>query len=99
MKRIAMVLAVLCIAGPVVAAGTIERACNNSDRQAASRSLCGCIQGVANIRLTAADQNLAAKFFEDPHMAQEVRQSDNAGNERFWKRYKLFGQSAAESCS
>ncbi|MCP5073933.1 MAG: hypothetical protein GY947_11650 [Rhodobacteraceae bacterium] len=99
MKRIAMALAVFCIAAPAFSAGTIERACNKSDRRAATRSLCGCIQDIADIKLTSSDQKLAAKFFADPHLAQETRQSDNEAKERFWKRYKAFGQTASDSCS
>lgn len=97
MKKITTALVILCLASPVVAAGKIERACNKSDRNA-SRSLCKCIQRVANNELTRSDQKLAAKFFKEPHMAQETRQSDSSTKERFWKRYKKFGQTASENC-
>lgn len=80
-------------------AGPIERACIKSDRQAASRSLCGCIQQVADITLDRRDQKLAATFFRDPHRAQEVRQSDRQSHEVFWKKYKAFGRSAENYCS
>ena len=99
MKHIITSLAVLCIAGPALAADTIERACNKSDRRAVNRTLCGCIQDVADIKLTMADQMLAATFFDDPHLAQVTRQSDDAAKERFWKRYKDFGKSATDYCS
>ena len=79
-------------------AGVIERACLNSDRPAANRSLCGCIQGVADATLTRAEQRRAAKFFSDPHMAQVVRQSDAASDEVFWQRYKAFGATASNYC-
>lgn len=80
-------------------AGVIERACLSSNRPAANRSLCGCIQKVADSTLDRRDQRLAAKFFRDPHMAQEVRQSDSRSHEIFWQKYKKFGASAESSCS
>lgn len=78
--------------------GLIERACIKSDRKAASRNLCGCIQQVADLTLSSSDQRLAATFFKDPHKAQVVRQSDRATHEAFWKRYKAFGQTAQAYC-
>lgn len=84
---------------PAAEAGsTIERACMNSNRRAASQPLCGCIQRVADQMLTRRDQRMAAKFFKDPHRAQEIRQSDRSTHEEFWKRYKAFGQSAGKIC-
>ncbi len=80
------------------AAGKIQRACLKADRTAASRPLCRCIQKTANRVLTRSDRTLAAKFFKDPQMAQDVRQSDNARKEAFWKRYKEFGSTAAAIC-
>jgi len=76
----------------------IERACLNSDRSAANRELCGCIQRVANQVLTRSDQRLAARFFRDPQRAQDIRQSDNASHEAFWKRYRTFGDTATKIC-
>jgi hypothetical protein len=100
--RIALVAAVAFTA-PVVApapadARQIERACIQSGRRAASRSLCTCIQGVADQLLTGREQRLAASFFEDPHRAQELRTSDRQRDETFWKRYKQFGSVAAQRC-
>lgn len=84
---------------PAADAGTtIERACMKSNRRAASRPLCKCIQRVADQILTRSDQRRAAKFFKDPQKAQDMRQSDNASHEDFWKRYKAFGTSAGNVC-
>ncbi|MBR9650870.1 hypothetical protein IT775_07020 [Thalassobius aquimarinus] len=80
-------------------AGPIDRACMASPRQQKSWALCRCIQHVANQTLSRSDQRRAAKFFRDPHKAQEVRQSDSRSNERFWLRYKEFGATAAAICS
>ncbi len=80
------------------AAGKIERACLNSDRPAASRALCGCIQDVADLTLTNSDQKMAARFFRDPHKAQEIRQSDKRAHEKFWQRYRNFGATAEAFC-
>ncbi len=84
--------------GSMLSAGTIERACLKSDRKAVTRALCGCIQDVADATLTSSDQRLAAKFFKDPHMAQEIRQSDRASHEVFWQKYKQFGATAEVYC-
>ncbi len=85
------------LAGPA-GAGTISRACLKSDRNAATRSMCRCIQKVANQSLSRSDQKLAASFFEDPHKAQEIRQSGNNSHERFWLRYKDFGTVVSATC-
>ena len=82
-----------------VQAGTIERACLQSDRKAANRSLCGCIQQVADMTLDRRDQRLAAKFFKDPHRAQEVRMSKSDRDNAFWKKYRQFGDTAKAYCS
>ena len=83
----------------VAYAGPIEQACMRSGRQAANRALCGCIQQVADMTLNGRDQRLAVKFFRDPSLAQETRQSDRSSNEAFWKRYKNFGETAEVYCA
>lgn len=98
MKLMSAILAAGLLCASPSFSGTIERACLKSDRSA-SRNLCSCIQKVADIKLTRSDQKLAAKFFSDPHLAQETRQSDNSSKERFWKRYKAWGHSATRNCS
>jgi len=97
MKTILITCTALTFAVPLYA-GTIENACNSSPRNA-SRSTCSCIQQVADIRLSNRDQKQAAKFFQNPQLAQDTRQSDNTTKERFWLRYKAFGLSAAEQCA
>lgn len=84
---------------PVFAApGVIDRACRQSDRQAATPQLCSCIQRVANQSLNRTERRKVAKFFSDPHQAQQVRQSDRSTDEVLWKRYKAFGEQARNSC-
>jgi hypothetical protein len=78
-------------------AGRIERACLSSDRPK-SRTLCGCIQRVADQVLTRQDQRIAARFFREPQRAQDTRMSDDPGAEAFWKRYRAFGNYAAAAC-
>jgi hypothetical protein len=87
--------------GPVVqfASGPISAACNRSDRPRANRRLCGCAQAVADTTLTGADQSLAASFFKDLDLAQEVRQSDRPSNEAFWGRYKVFIAQTERYCA
>jgi len=98
MRRFVIVAALAAFTGTAAQAGTIERACLKADRKAASRSLCGCIQDAADATLNNRDQRLAAKFFKKPSMAQDIRQSDRAVHEAFWKRYKEFGATAQTYC-
>ena len=81
-----------------VGSGIIARACLSSDRAAATPSLCGCIQQVANQTLSGADQSRASRFFSDPHEAQETRQKDGRASEAFWLRYKNFAATAEQAC-
>jgi hypothetical protein len=96
---VALTTAFTTVPMTMTSAGSIERACNKMDRKAATRSACSCIQRVANRNLSRKDQKLAAKFFHDPHLAQETRQSNSSSKERFWKRYKAWGEKANQSCS
>lgn len=98
MKVLAIAAAISLAASATVQAGTIERACLKSDRKAANRALCGCIQDAADITLNNRDQRLAAKLFKKPEMAQEIRQSDRLAYEVFWKKYKAFGETAQVYC-
>jgi len=99
MKRLIFAGAIIALSFSTAVANQIERACINSDRQAANRTLCGCIQDVANLTLTSADQKLAATFFKNPQKAQDIRQSNNSRSEKFWGRYKEFGAVASQFCA
>lgn len=88
----------LPIAPQPVQAGIMSSACLRSDRKAKSRSLCSCIQQVADQTLSRNDQRVASGFFKTPHKAQQMRQSDRPNHERFWLRYKEFGVIASASC-
>ncbi|MEX0367644.1 MAG: hypothetical protein AB3N22_16355 [Ruegeria sp.] len=81
------------------ATGPIYSACQQAGRQQASRARCGCVQAVANQSLNANDQRRGAGFFSDPQQAQDVRQSDNAMDERFWRRWKDYSESATRQCT
>lgn len=80
-------------------AGPIQSACLQADRRAANRALCGCVQASADATLSRAEQARAARFFRDPHQAQEVRQSDKARDEAYWTRYKRFVATAKRTCA
>lgn len=80
-------------------AGPIQSACMRSDRDAANRALCSCIQQVADMTLRGADQRRAAKFFADPDKANETWLSQRASDDAFWERYKAFGQTAEAYCA
>lgn len=89
----------LVVMSSAASAGPIERACMSSKRDAANRSLCSCIQQVADITLGGSDQRLAASFFSDPDRAQKVRMSKTRKDDEFWNRYTTFGQQAAMACA
>lgn len=85
--------------GPVpVSFGPISKACMRSGREARTRRLCGCVQAVADKTLTNRQQSRAVKFYANPHLAQEIRQSDRPSNERFWRVYTAYGQQAERIC-
>jgi hypothetical protein len=91
-------LSLMCMAG-VASAGPIEGACMKSNRDAANRTLCSCIQQVADITLNGSDQRRAASFFKDPDQAQKVRMSKTDQDDAFWERYKSFGEQASLACA
>ena len=96
---LAAAVAALFLPTITMAGGPIERACLKSDRQAANRATCTCIQQVADMTLRGGDQRRAAKFFNDPERAQEVRFSNRDSDTAFWSRYKSFGETAQAFCA
>ncbi|NVO57239.1 hypothetical protein HW561_15710 [Rhodobacteraceae bacterium B1Z28] len=80
-------------------AAQIKRACLASDRSAATRQRCSCIQRVADQALTRTDQKTVSKWFSDPHQAQELKMSQTARDDALWDRYQAFGQMAKAICS
>ena len=88
----------LALTATAACAGPIEKACVQTGRPGATQARCGCVQRVADTLLDRREQKMAASFFDDPHRAQEVRQSDSASHEAFWQRYKYFGTAAERSC-
>lgn len=99
MRRMTLLAGVALFLAHPALAGEIENACLKSERSGGQRALCGCIQDAANMTLTPRDQKRAAEFFEDPHRAQEVRQSGSRRDSDFWERYKNFGETAQIFCS
>ena len=81
------------------AKGPIQQACQAGGRKAASRARCGCVQAVADRTLSQADQRRGASLWDDPARLQEIRQSDAAGNERFWGEWKGFAGEASRLCA
>ena len=94
----ALSAAVLYLSVPAAMAGPIESACMRSDRAAANRAVCGCIQQVADMTLKGADQRRAAKFVRDPDLAHTVWISKKPADDAFWERYKQFGAMAEAYC-
>ena len=103
MRRVVAGLVVCLVAscggGARGVSGDLAKACIAGGRVAANRALCSCVQQVANQTLSGADQRRAAGFFADPEVAQQVRQSDRAGDAAFWTRYRAFADQAAASCA
>ena len=98
--RAGILAVVLGLALPGVAhAGPVETACNRSDRDAASRSMCACIGQVADQTLRGADQRRAAAFFRDPEKAHKAWMSKRDADDAFWERYKAFGAQAEAYCA
>jgi hypothetical protein len=91
--------ALLALSAAAATAGPIERACLKSDRKAANRAVCACIQQVADMTLRGSDQRKAAGFFRDPDRAQKVRMSKSDNDNEFWSRYKTFGEQAEAYCA
>jgi hypothetical protein len=100
MRRVSLLLAIALLAacGGGGVSGEIGQACMAAGREAASPSLCSCIQRVANQSLSGSDQRKAATFFEDPQRAQDTRTSDNNRDEAFWDRYRAFADRAEATC-
>lgn len=81
-----------------IAYGPISKACLQSDRERRSQSLCTCIQAAADQTLSRSDQRRSVAFYEDPHLAQQIRQSDRAKDEEFWNDYTSYGERAEQMC-
>lgn len=95
----AVLTAIALTAIPVAAeASRIENACVRSDRAAATRARCACVQRVANQHLTRADQRQASRFFRDPDRAHQVRFSRDERDRAFWQRYRAFADAAETLC-
>ena len=90
-------LSMVFVAGAATA-GPVSSACNQSSRQAATPSLCSCIQRVADQALSGSDQRRVATFFRDPDKAHLVRMSQKRADDAFWERYSRFGEKAEAIC-
>lgn len=103
MKSILSGVAVAALVLPLMQtaafAGPVERACLRSDRDAANRRVCACIQQVADMTLGGGDQRRAARFFTDPDAAHETWLSQRPADDAFWERYKNFGATAEAYCA
>lgn len=86
------------MAAPAVAGGVIEAGCLRSDRPAANRALCRCLQTVADATLSPGHQRRGAAFFADPEKSQRVKASDRAADAAFWARWQRFAATAVKSC-
>lgn len=95
----ALALALAAAVAPLPAsANPIERACQQSNRSAATPALCSCIGRAAQQTLTNRQMRDGARFFQDPQRAQDVRQSDRRSDEELWQAWRNFGQTAEALC-
>lgn len=99
MNRILIATAAVLLTTPLAVAGPIDSACVRSDRGTQNSALCGCIQQVADMTLSRADQRRAASFFKDADAAQHVRMSKSDADNAFWARYKNFASTAEAYCT
>lgn len=98
MRSTFVLAAVLAAFATTAMAGPIERACNLSDRKAANRSLCSCIQQAADMTLSGSDQKRAVGFFKNPDKAHKTWMSKTRSDDAFWDRYKAFEAQAVAIC-
>lgn len=96
---VATILLALWLPQAPAQAGPIENACLGSGRPAATRALCSCIDTVARQTLSSSEQRQAARFFNDPQRAQDVRMSKTDRDNAFWARYRAFAASAELYCA
>lgn len=80
-------------------ANPIERACLQSERAEANRSLCSCIGQAARRTLTGSQMREGARFFIDPQRAQDVRSSQSRRHTDMWRAWRNFGDTAEAMCS
>lgn len=99
LNRVLLGAAVLAISTPLAMAGPIDSACVRTERGAQNPGLCSCVQQVANMSLSNADQRRAAGFFRNPDQAQLVRTSKTGADNAFWGRYKNFAATAEAYCT
>jgi len=97
-KTFSAFLIMFLVAGAPLNANPVERACMGSNRSAANPSLCACIGSAARQTLNFGEQRRAARLFDDPDEAEDLRMSDNHRDEAFWDRYRAFGQAAEQMC-
>lgn len=103
MKNVMLALGLgLGLAGGVPVAaearGAIEGACLRSDRPAANRVLCGCIQQVADAVLTSGDQRKGARFFADAELSQAAKMGRGDADRLFWQKWEAFSNGAVKYC-
>ena len=78
------------------ATGPVYSACIDSGRKAATRGLCGCVQAVADNKLSRRQQARAAEFHAEPLLSQDAREN---GSRRFWNAYKSYAKQAEQTCA
>lgn len=99
MRSILVLALVMTVVAYPAGANVIERACNQSPRADATRTLCSCIGRAADLTLSRSQMREGARFFADPQRAQDVRMSDRRSDEQMWDAWRSFGETAEAMCS
>jgi hypothetical protein len=98
-RGLAVILGTVLAASLPGHAGPIDAACLSSGRDEANRTVCACVQQVADQTLDNADQRRAARFFRDPELAHKTMMSQSARDTAFWARWESFGAQAELYCT
>ncbi|MEJ1993411.1 MAG: hypothetical protein P8X50_17455 [Maritimibacter sp.] len=93
-----ILLGVCLSATPAYSGNSINNACLSSDRDAANRALCACLQSVADKSLSPAEQRRGAQLFGKPHLSEELRASARDSDRVFWQKWQSFGDRAQKTC-
>jgi len=83
---------------PRFAQGPVGTACKIHNRDVATARVCGCIQAAADMTLSQSQQQRAVRFFAEPELLQQMKLSDTPANERFWKSWARFAETAELLC-
>lgn len=98
MLRCVLTILLLKILAAPASAGPIERSCLKSDRPAASRRLCDCVEKMAYKALPRREIGKVAQLMRDPERVDTVKRSSRSSDRALWQSYKKYAGRAEASC-